>query len=119
MKTFFLLIIILLPGISRGQVYIEDDFERYYREQKAAFNNYAQNEDKKFKAYYDSINQEFAKHLAEAWPDYSLKKKEPPIVKPVPPTVYKPDTPQPKPIIQPVKEVRSPQTYNSGYSLQR
>ena len=109
-KTFFLLLIILFPGISRGQVYIEDDFERYYREQKAAFNNYAQNEDKKFKAYYDSINQEFAKYLAEAWPDYSLKKKEPPIVKPVPPTVYKPDTPQPKPIIQPVKEVPKPTT---------
>ena len=107
-KTFFLLLIILFPGISRGQVYIEDDFERYYREQKAAFNNYAQNEDKKFKAYYDSINQEFAKYLAEAWPDFSLKKKEPPIVKPVPPTVYKPDTPQPKPIINPIKEVPKP-----------
>ena len=58
----------MFPGISRGQVYIEDDFERYYREQKAAFNNYAQNEDKKFKAYYDSINQEFAKYLANKKP---------------------------------------------------
>lgn len=109
-KTFFLLLIILLPGISRGQDYAEDDFERYYKEQKAAFNNYTQNEDKKFKAYYDSINQEFAKYLAEAWPEYSLKKKEPPIIKPVPPTVYKSDTPQPKPKTQPIKEVPKPTT---------
>ena len=107
-KPFFLLALLLLPGICRGQEKVEDDFERYVREQKADFGNYVRNEEKNFKAYYDSINREFAQYLAEAWPDYPLKKKEPPIKKPVPPTVYKPDTPRPLPSRQPVKHTEKP-----------
>lgn len=106
-KILFLLTLILLPGISRGQEKV-DDFERYAREQEAAFKNYVANEEKNFKAYYDSINREFARYLAEAWPDYPLKKKEPPIKKPVPPTIYKPDTPRPLPSRQPVKNIEKP-----------
>lgn len=106
-RHFFLFTLLLLPGISRGQEKVEDDFERYDRKQEAAFSEYVGHEEKNFKAYYDSINREFAQYLAEAWPDYPLKKKEPPIKKPVPPTVYKPDTPRTLPARQPIKHTEN------------
>lgn len=77
-RHFWLLTLLLLPGISRGQEKVEDDFERYAREQEAAFSEYVGHEEKNFKAYYDSINREFAQYLAEAWPDYPLKKRNHP-----------------------------------------
>lgn len=108
-RHFWLLTLLLLPSFGWGQKKVEDDFERYAREQEAAFSEYVGHEEKNFKAYYDSINREFAQYLAEAWPDYPLKKKEPPIKKPVPPTVYKPDTPRTLPARQPVKHTEKPQ----------
>lgn len=77
-RHFFLFTLLLLPGISRGQEKVEDDFERYDRKQEAAFSEYVGHEEKNFKAYYDSINREFAQYLAEAWPDYPLKKRNHP-----------------------------------------
>lgn len=108
-RHFWLLTLLLLPSFGWGQEKVEDDFERYAREQEAAFSEYVGHEEKNFKAYYDSINREFAQYLAEAWPDYPLKKKEPPIKKPVPLTVCKPDTPRPLPARQPVKHTEKPQ----------
>ena len=108
-RHFWLLTLLLLPSFGWGQKKVEDDFERYAREQEAAFSEYVGHEEKNFKAYYDSINREFAQYLAEAWPDYPLKKKEPPIKKPVPLTVCKPDTPRPLPARQPVKHTAPPQ----------
>lgn len=102
-KHFFLFILLLIPSLGWGQEKVEDDFERYAREQEAAFSEYVSQEEKNFKAYYDSINREFAQYLAETWPDYPLTKKEPPLKTPIPPAVYKPDTPRPKPVKQPVK----------------
>lgn len=102
-KHFFLFILLLIPSLGWGQEKVEDDFERYAREQEAAFSEYVNQEEKNFKAYYDSINREFAQYLAETWPDYLLTKKEPPLKTPIPPAVYKPDTPRPKPVKQPVK----------------
>ena len=111
MKLLFLLFILLLfPGFGRGQEKTKDDFERYAHAQEATFRNYIHNEEENFKAYYDSINQEFSKYLAEVWLDYPLKKKEPPLKTPIPPAVYQPDVPRPKPARQPVKDkdVESP-----------
>ena len=39
-RHFFLFTLLLLPGISRGQEKVEDDFERYDRKQEAAFSEY-------------------------------------------------------------------------------
>lgn len=108
-RHFWLFTLLLFPSFGWGQEKVEDDFERYAREQEAAFSEYVGHEEKNFKAYYDSINREFAQYLAEAWPDYPLKKKEPPIKKPVPLTVCKPDTPRPLPARQPVKHTEKPQ----------
>lgn len=108
-RHFFLFTLLLLPGISQGQEKVEDDFERYARKQEVAFSEYVSQDEKNFKAYCDSINREFVRYLAEAWPDYPLKKKEPPIKKPVPLTVRKPDTPRPLPARQPVKHTEKPQ----------
>lgn len=108
-RHFWLFTLLLFPSFGWGQEKVEDDFERYTREQEAAFSEYVGHEEKNFKAYYDSINREFVRYLTEAWPDYRLKKKEPPIKKPVPPTVYKPDTPRPLPARQPVKHTEKPQ----------
>lgn len=109
-KHFFLFILLLIPSLGWGQEKVEDDFERYAREQEAAFSEYVSQEEKNFKAYYDSINREFAQYLAETWPDYLLTKKEPPLKTPIPPVVYQPDTPRPKPVKQPIKDkdVESP-----------
>lgn len=109
-RHFFLFTLLLLPGLGWGQEKVEDDFERYVREQEAAFGEYVSLEEKNFKAYYDSLNREFAQYLAEAWPDYPLRKKEPPLKTPIPPAVYQPDTPRPNPARQPVKDkdVESP-----------
>lgn len=109
-RHFFLFTLLLLPGFCRGQKNVEDDFKRYAREQEAAFSEYVSQEEKNFKAYYDSINREFAQYLAETWLDYPLKKKEPPLNTPIPPAIYKPDTPRPKPTKQPIKgkDVESP-----------
>lgn len=109
-QSSLLFTLLLLPSFSWGQKNVKDDFERYAREQEVAFSEYVNQEEKNFKAYYDSINREFALYLAETWPDYSLKKKEPPLKTPIPPAVYKPDTPRPKPARQPIKDkdVESP-----------
>lgn len=77
-RHFWLLTLLLLPSFGWGQKKVEDDFERYAREQEAAFSEYVGHEEKNFKAYYDSINREFAQYLAEAWPDYPLKKRNHP-----------------------------------------
>lgn len=45
-RHFWLLTLLLLPGISRGQEKVEDDFERYAREQEAAFSEYVGHEEK-------------------------------------------------------------------------
>ena len=87
----------------------EDDFEKYAREQEAAFNEYVRTEEERFKAYNDSINREFGRYLAEVWPDYPLTKKEPPIKNPIPPDTYVPGDPRPDPMRYPVRgEIEPP-----------
>ena len=86
-----------------------DDFEEYVRKQETAFNDYVRTEEEGFKAYNDSINREFGRYLAEAWADYPLTKKEPPIKKPIPPATYVPGDPRPDPVRLPVRdEIRPP-----------
>ena len=87
----------------------DDDFEKYAREQEAAFNEYVRTEEERFKAYNDSINREFGRYLAEVWPDYPLTKKEPPIKNPIPPDTYVPGDPRPDPMRYPVRgEIEPP-----------
>lgn len=84
------------------------DFERYEKEQEEAFRSYLETEEQEFKHYNDSINREFGKYLAEAWTDFDLQWREPPIQYPVPRTVYNPDTPRPEPSRLPVKGEAEP-----------
>lgn len=76
MKKTFYLLAMLLPAWSG--IYGQDDFERYVREQEAAFKAYSDKEEADFKAYSDSVNREFGRYLAEAWPDCPLIKPEQP-----------------------------------------
>ena len=75
--------------------YGQEDFERYAREQEAAFKAYSDQEETDFKAYSDSINREFGRYLAEAWQDCPLTKPEQPIKRPVPPEVFDPSKRRP------------------------
>lgn len=103
MKTSALILsIILLPTVCWGQ---DDDFRQYVREQQADFARYVEETSDDFKAYNDSINREFAQFLAETWPDYKLKKVEPPIKTPQPPAVYRPDTYPTEPLKLPVRDI--------------
>lgn len=101
MKRTLYLLAILLPAWSN--IYGQDDFERYVREQETAFKAYSDNKEADFKAYSDSINREFGRYLAEAWPDCPLIKPEQPIKTPVPPETFDPSKRQPDPMQQPVK----------------
>lgn len=100
-KTFYLLAM-LLPAWNG--ICGQDDFERYAREQEAAFKTYSDKEDADFKAYSDSVNREFGRYLAEAWPDCPLIKPEQPIKNPVPPETFDPaKRRRPTPVKQPVR----------------
>lgn len=106
-RGWFLLGVILWGADVYGQT--DDDFEKYAREQEAAFNKYVRMEETRFKAYNDSINREFGRYLAEAWPDYPLSKKEPPIKNPIPPDIYVPGDSRPDPMRYPVRgEIEPP-----------
>lgn len=101
MKKTFYLLAMLLPAWSG--IYGQDDFERYVREQEAAFKAYSDKEEADFKAYSDSVNREFGRYLAEAWPDCPLIKPEQPIKNPVPPETFDPSKRRPTPVKQPVR----------------
>lgn len=110
-RLFCALMVALVVGMGAAQVSSSKqyDFERYAKEQNDAFHSYLAMEDEEFRSYNDSINREFGKYLAEAWRDFDLQLKEPPIKSPVPPTIYNPDTPRPEPEKLPVKgEVELP-----------
>lgn len=75
-KRFYLLAMLL---IAWNDLCGQNDFERYAREQEAAFKAYSDKEEADFKTYSDSVNREFGRYLAEAWPDCPLIKPEQPI----------------------------------------
>lgn len=99
-RTLYLLAMLLLTWTG---TYGQEDFERYAREQEAAFKAYSDQEETDFKAYSDSINREFGRYLAEAWQDCPLTKPEQPIKRPVPPEVFDPSKRRPTPAKQPIK----------------
>lgn len=101
MRRIFYLLAMLLPAWS--SICGQDDFERYAREQEAAFKAYSDTEEADFKAYSDSVNREFGRYLAEAWPDCPLIKPEQPIKTPVPPETFDPTKRRPAPIKQPLR----------------
>ena len=106
-RSWFLLGLVLACTNVYGQT--DNDFEKYVREQEMAFNEYVSMEEKRFKAYNDSINREFGRYLAEVWPDYPLSKKEPPIKNPIPPATYVPGDSRPDPMRYPVRgEIEPP-----------
>ena len=101
MKTQYLLLALLLPIC--GDIYGQEDFEKYAREQETAFKTYSDHEERDFKEYCDSINREFGRYLAEAWADCPLEKPKRPIKTPIPPETFDPAKKHPSPVKIPVK----------------
>lgn len=58
-----LTIITLQPLRAQGNV----DFNEYVRRQNNRFNNYVKQQNDKFNAFLDSLNRDYAKHLAGEW----------------------------------------------------
>jgi hypothetical protein len=104
-KTILCLAIGLL--LSTGATYAQDDFDQYLQEQQSAFERYKQQETDAFTHYRDSINREYAAHLAKHWEVFKLRKEEPPIKTPIPePPVFDPAL---KPTPKKVSVISSPE----------
>ena len=60
-------------------------FEEYRRQAQADFNGYKTEEIRKFKAYRDKVNAEYAEYMRRAWPEYKAQPAEPVPPRPEPP----------------------------------
>jgi hypothetical protein len=89
--------------LSAGAVDAQDDFDKYVRERRTAFERYKQQEQDKFNRFRDSVNREYAAWLEKRWDVFKLQKEEPPIKTPVSePPVYDLTAPKPTPAKIPV-----------------
>jgi hypothetical protein len=90
------------------QAMSQNDFEKYVKEQEAAFSKYNKTVTAEFKAYNDSINRQYAKYLEETWKNFDLQSQEKDF-KPMPkPPVYVPDAPKPEPEKVPIIQTPEP-----------
>ncbi len=89
MRTRFFLLLLFLAGNVSAQ-----SFEEYRRQALSDFDSYKAEEIRKFKAYRDKVNAEYAEYMRRAWPEHKALPADPVPPRPEPPkpVVKDPDT---------------------------